>query len=98
MAGVKMKHYKDKNDNVYAYEPDGSQDHLIPKDFIAITDEEAKTLTTIVPTYDKKRASEYPSIIDFIEAYTEKEILSNSTKWDVYVTKYKKVRSDNPKV
>ena len=54
-------------------------------------------LTTIVPTYYKKRASEYPSMIDFIEAYTEKEILSNSTKSDAYVTKYKKVRSDNPK-
>ena len=92
-----MKHYKNKSDEVYAYELDGSQDHLIPKDFIAITDEEAKALTTIVPTYDKKRASEYPSMIDFIEAYTEKEILSNSTKWDAYVTKYKKVRSDNPK-
>ena len=92
-----MKHYKNKDNVVYAYESDGSQDHLIPKDFIAITDEEAKALTTIVPTYDKKRASEYPSMIDFIEAYTEKEILSNSTKWDAYVTKYKKVRSDNPK-
>lgn len=41
-----MKHYKNKSDEVYAYELDGSQDHLIPKDFIAITNDEAKTLTT----------------------------------------------------
>jgi len=41
-----MKHYKNKSDEVYAYETDGSQDHLIPKDFIAITNDEAKTLTT----------------------------------------------------
>ncbi len=43
------------------------------------------------------RAEEYPSILEFIEAYTEKEILEDSTKWDAYVIKYNKVRTDNPK-
>ena len=47
--------------------------------------------------YARKRASEYPSVQDFMEAYTEKEIGGNSTKWDAYKTKYNKVRSDNPK-
>ena len=47
--------------------------------------------------YARKRAIEYPSVQDFMEAYTEKEIGSSSTKWDAYVTKYNKVRSDNPK-
>jgi len=32
-----------------------------------------------------------------MEAYTEKEIGSSSTKWDAYVEKYNKVRTDNPK-
>ena len=47
--------------------------------------------------YPRKRKEEYPSIQDFMEAYTEKEIGGDSTKWDSYKTKYNKVRSDNPK-
>lgn len=39
-----MKYYKSPNNNIYAYELDGSQDHLIPADFVAITDEEAKVI------------------------------------------------------
>jgi hypothetical protein len=48
-------------------------------------------------TYDQKRASEYPSVTDFMEAYTEKEIGGDSTRWDAYVIAYNKVRTDNPK-
>jgi hypothetical protein len=47
--------------------------------------------------YARKRADEYPSTKDFMEAYTEKEIGGDSAKWDVYVIKYNKVRTDNPK-
>ena len=47
--------------------------------------------------YARKRALEYPSVQDFIEAYTEKEIGGDSTKWDAYKTAYNKVRADNPK-
>ena len=47
--------------------------------------------------YARKRAKEYPSIQDFMEAYTEKEIGGNDTKWNEYKTKYNKVRTDNPK-
>ena len=43
------------------------------------------------------RGEEYPSILEFIEAYTEKEIGADTTKWDEYVVKYNKVRTDNPK-
>ena len=43
------------------------------------------------------RKDNYPALVDFVEAYTEKEILSDSTKWDAYETAYKKVRTDNPK-
>jgi hypothetical protein len=32
-----------------------------------------------------------------MEAYTEKEIGGDSTKWDAYVVKYNQVRTDNPK-
>ena len=47
--------------------------------------------------YARTRADAYPSVADFMEAYTEKEIGSSSTKWDAYVTAYNKVRTDNPK-
>ncbi len=47
--------------------------------------------------YARKRAEEYPSVRDFMEAYTEKEIGGDSTKWDAYKTAYNKVRTDNPK-
>ena len=47
--------------------------------------------------YARKRALEYPSVQDFMEAYTEKEIGGDSTKWDAYITNYNKVRTDNPK-
>ena len=47
--------------------------------------------------YARKRAEEYPSVKDFMEAYTEKEIGGDSTKWDAYKTAYNKVRADNPK-
>lgn len=39
-----MKTYKDTNNNLWAYELDGSQDHLIPADFIQITEDEANLI------------------------------------------------------
>jgi hypothetical protein len=36
-----MKYYKTLTNELYAYESDGSQDHLIVNDYIAITKEEA---------------------------------------------------------
>ena len=47
--------------------------------------------------YARTRADAYPTVADFMEAYTEKEIGSSSTKWYAYVTAYNNVRSDNPK-
>ena len=47
--------------------------------------------------YARTRETAYPSIQDFMEAYTEKEIDGDSTKWDAYVIKRNKVITDNPK-
>ena len=47
--------------------------------------------------YARNREVEYPSVKEFMEAYTEKEIRGDSTKWDEYVVKYNKVRTDNLK-
>ena len=67
------------------------------------TQEELETAWTQIQTasdaqaYVRTRADAYPSTQDFMEAYTEKEIGSDSTKWDAYVIAYNKVRTDNPK-
>ena len=47
--------------------------------------------------YQRDREKVYPKIHEFLEAYTEKEIGEDSTKWDAYIVKYNKVRNDNPK-
>jgi hypothetical protein len=39
-----MKLYKSPDNKVYAFESDGSQDHLIWKNFVAITEEEADVI------------------------------------------------------
>ena len=57
----------------------------------------AADATEAITTVQVTRSLAYPSIQDFMEAYTEKEIGSDSTKWDAYVIAYNKVRTDNPK-
>ena len=47
--------------------------------------------------FARAREQAYPELKEFAEAYCEKEIGEDSTKWDAYVTKYNKVRADNPK-
>ena len=59
-----MKHYKDSSNQLYAYESDGSQDHLIPDNYVAITDEEADSIRLYVKTYADLREENYPSLPD----------------------------------
>ncbi len=47
--------------------------------------------------YARAREIAYPSLQEFAEAYCEKEIGGDSTKWNAYETAYNKVRTDNPK-
>ena len=49
-----MKIYKDLNNNLWAYEEDGSQDNIIPSDYILITEAEAEVI----------RISQIPKSID----------------------------------
>lgn len=47
--------------------------------------------------YIGKRSREYPSLQEFAEAYCEKEINGDNTKWNDYQTKYNAVRTKYPK-
>jgi len=62
-----MKHYKDTNNTVFAYESDGSQDYLIGNK-TPITDEEANELRASNLDYKQKRLREYPTIGDQLDA------------------------------
>lgn len=71
-----MKHYKSPNGELFAYEPDGSQDHLIPNDFTLVTDSEADAHRQQIAqarraalTYAQRRSLEYPSITDQLDAF-----------------------------
>ena len=69
-----MKYYIDSNNEIFAYELDGSQDHLIG-DKIAITDQQAddirqqkQQVTLAKLSYADLRRLEYPSIGDQLDA------------------------------
>lgn len=71
-----MKHYKDPITNeLFAYEADGSQDGWIREGLVPVTDEEANAIRAgkqkavfDALTYAEKRASEYPTIGDQLDA------------------------------
>ena len=70
-----MKHYKSPNNEIFAYEADGSQDHIIPKDYVAVTDAEADQIKTANAQskfneldYADKRRAEYPLVTDYLDA------------------------------
>ena len=99
-----MKYFKDTNDEVFAYELDGSQDHLIG-DKIEITEEEAKIYAiekqkkinelflSSLDTYDKKRIAEYPSIYDYVDAIVK----NDQVQLQEYIDKCNAVKLKYPK-
>ena len=75
-----------------------SSDNEVTLDDAAVTTELNRLQTDFDgKAYARTRAAAYPADADFKEAWTEKEIGGDSTKWDAYVTAYNKVRTDNPK-
>ena len=95
-----MKHYKDTNNTIYAYELDGSQDHLIG-DKVPITDEEADTIRAAAQaatfdalTYAQKRQSEYPPITDYLDGVVK----GDQAQIDKYIADCLAVKVKYPKV
>lgn len=50
-----MKLYKSPTDKIYAYEQDGSQDYLIPVDFVSVTQEEADLIIAEQTTVEQNK-------------------------------------------
>jgi len=63
-----------------------TQEQILSKQKELIAEYESKE-------YQRKRKEEYPAIVEFIEAYTEKQILGKSEKWEEYENKYLTVRN-----
>jgi hypothetical protein len=73
-----MKHYKDSQGNVYAYEADGSQDHLIKPELIPIQASEVEPLILAkqqamfdAQDYYRKRINSYPEVGEFVDAWVK---------------------------
>jgi hypothetical protein len=70
-----MKYFKRPSDNeIFAYEEDGSQDHLIDESFISLTKEQAEQQSIDNYnnyfnnlSYSLKRSQSYPSIPDQLD-------------------------------
>jgi len=94
-----MKHYKDSNGEVFAYEEDGSQDHLIG-DKVSITDAEANSLNEAnyqqrLAAYDyaKRRLLEYPPVADYIDGVVK----GDQAQIDKYIADCLAVKAKYPK-
>ena len=103
------KVYKTERDNktfILENVSDARGDHIKEWNVSGVSEPTAEQLATYesagktdesLRNVNAKRKNEYPTLRDFAEAYTEKEIGGNSTKWDAYVINYNKVRTENPK-
>jgi len=102
-----MKTYLSPDNKLYAYEEDGSQDHLIPNNFTFITEEEAQRIREEEElqkyneyinslTYQQKRAPEYPSLGDFADAYYWAQ-KGDDTLMNAYIAKCDAIKEKYPK-
>jgi hypothetical protein len=98
-----MKLFKDDNNQIFAYEKDGSQDHLISKDLISITQSEADLIIAENQakefsklSYKTKRELEYPDLKEFADAYYWAQNGDN-TKMNAYIVKCSAVKDKYPK-
>jgi len=94
-----MKLYKDSNNNIFAYEKDGSQDHLIG-DKVKITEEEASSIHNQKTqdeldklTYGEKRAFEYPDFKEYLDGIVK----GDQAQIDKYIADCQAVKAKYPK-
>jgi hypothetical protein len=95
-----MKHFKDSQGNFYAYEADGSQDHIIPKDYVAVADSEVADIHAAraqaaadTLTYAQKRRAEYPPVTDYLDAVVK----GDQTAIAAYIAACQAVKAKYPK-
>ena len=70
-----MKYYKSETNEIFAYEEDGSQDHLIGNK-ISITQKEVDDIQKAKldnRTYAEKRMAEYPLFFDYLDGVVKND-------------------------
>ena len=94
-----MKLFKSSTNEVFAYEIDGSQDHLIG-DKTPITQEEADNIIKAnfdaqfnALSYAQKRATEYPAYTDYLDGIVK----GDQAQIDKYISDCLAVKSKYPK-
>ena len=95
-----MKHYKDIKGNVYAYEADGSQDHLINPEFTLIQNNEVQALVDAkqqaefnAQDYYRKRINSYPELGEFVDAWVK----GDESALEEYKQKCLEIKAKYPK-
>lgn len=74
-----MKAYKDKNGEVFFYEEDGSQDHLIgdkvfiPKEQVQTSLDDLTARHWNEQDYYRKRINSYPELGEFVDAWVKND-------------------------
>jgi len=99
-----MKHYIDANNQLWAFELDGSQDHLITESMQPLTDAQANAHRAAVAaaraaahqaslSYAQKRAAEYPPMADYLDGVVK----GDQAQIDGYVSACLAVKAKYPK-
>ena len=91
-----MKYYINKNNEIFGFESDGSQDHLITKDMKQISLEEIEAIAKAKEDeykasleYKTNEANSYLTATDWVETYKLRHDLDlelipeDSSKWEV---------------
>lgn len=95
-----MKLFKDSNNTIWAFELDGSQDHLITSDMVSITKEAADVITTEKKlaefnalSYTDKRLMEYPPVTDYLDGLVK----GDTEQMQTYIDACLAVKAKYPK-
>lgn len=95
-----MKYYKSPDNKVFAYAEDGSQDHVIPSNYLPITNEEANAINDVNQkkqfdslSYADKRAMEYPNFHEYLDGIVK----GDQTQVQAYIDACLAVKEKYPK-
>ena len=94
-----MKHYKNAQNEIFAYADDGSQDHLIG-DKTPLTQQQVDDLLEQKKqeqfnslSYAEKRRAEYPSMYDYLDGVVK----GDQAQIDAYIAACQAVKAKYPK-
>jgi hypothetical protein len=94
-----MKHYIDNAGTVFAYELDGSQDHLIgdktpitPEQIVELNEQKQQDAFNSL-SYAEKRVREYPPIADYVDGVVK----GDQEQIDKYIADCLAVKAKYPK-